>query len=152
MHGTPKENRNHIYDYIRIFSCLLVIGIHCYSGNFKLSDTESYIYNFIHSIVRIGLPMFILLSGVLLLNSEKEEKLSNYYYKRFVKIIVPFILVYVYGVPDVIFKGVNVTILFNMATVCVGEIISCCILGTVLLQALGKYKHQIFGQCATVSR
>ena len=67
-------------------------------------------------------------------------------------IIVPFILVYVYGVPDVIFKGVNVTILFNMATVCVGEIISCCILGTVLLQALGKYKHQIFGQCATVSR
>ena len=33
-----KENKNHIYDYIRIFSCLLVIGIHCYSGNFKLSD------------------------------------------------------------------------------------------------------------------
>lgn len=67
-------------------------------------------------------------------------------------IIVPLILVYVYGVPNVMFRGVNVTILFNMATVCVGEVISCCILGTVLLRALAKYKHQIFGQCATVSK
>ena len=88
-----KENRNHIYDYIRVFSCLLVIGIHCYVTNMSLTNnTDNYIYHFIQGIVRIGLPMFILLSGVLLFNKEKDEKLSNYYYKRFVKIIIPFIL------------------------------------------------------------
>lgn len=107
-----KDNRNYIYDYIRVFSCLLVIGIHCYSGKLELNDIEYYIYNFIHGIVRIGLPMFVLLSGILLLNKEDDEKLSNYYYKRFIKIIIPFILyslfyTYFYNGAEVSLKGLS---------------------------------------------
>lgn len=51
-------------------------------------------------------------------------------------IIVPFVLQYVYQLPG----GIP----FFMLTVGAGEIISCGILGMLLLFALNKYKHIIF--------
>lgn len=51
-------------------------------------------------------------------------------------VIVPFVLTYAYGVPD----GIP----FLMATVGAGEIISCGVLGMILLLALDKYKNVIF--------
>ena len=53
-------------------------------------------------------------------------------------IIVPWILRVSYGVPD--------AIPYMMVTVGIGEIISCGILGMVLLFSLDKYKHIIFKQ------
>lgn len=53
-------------------------------------------------------------------------------------IIVPWILRVSYGVPD--------AIPYMMATVGIGEIISCGILGMILLFSLEKYKHIIFKQ------
>jgi Predicted membrane protein len=64
-------------------------------------------------------------------------------------LIVPFVLKYAYGVPSVIFNDVDLTIPFLMVTVGIGEIISCCILGTMLVRALGKYRGQIFGIIAS---
>ena len=52
-------------------------------------------------------------------------------------LIVPFVLVYAYGVPD----GLP----YLMATVGAGEIISCGILGMALLKCLEKYRYHIFG-------
>lgn len=52
-------------------------------------------------------------------------------------IIVPFVLRIAYGVPDAIW--------FLMATVGAGEVISCGILGMILLFALNKNKDHIFG-------
>lgn len=51
-------------------------------------------------------------------------------------IIIPFVLQYVYQIPD----GIP----FLMLTVGAGEVISCGILGMVLLFALNKYKHVLF--------
>lgn len=53
-------------------------------------------------------------------------------------IIVPWILRISYGVPD--------AIPYMMATVGIGEIISCGLLGMILLFSLSKYKHIIFKQ------
>ena len=66
-------------------------------------------------------------------------------------LIVPFVLKYAYGVPPVIFKGIDLTIPFLMATVGIGEVISCCILGTLLVRSLGRYKGQLFGVVASKS-
>ena len=63
-------------------------------------------------------------------------------------IIVPFILVYGYGIPRVYFKNVDVTIIFNAMTVGIGEVISVCVLGSILLNVLNKYKDTIFRQNA----
>lgn len=53
-------------------------------------------------------------------------------------IIVPYVLVYAYGVPD----GLP----FLMLTVGIGEVISCGILGMVLLKCLERYRNHIFGK------
>ena len=62
--------------------------------------------------------------------------------------IVPFILVYGYGIPRVYLKEVDVTIIFNAMTVGIGEVISVCVLGSILLNVLNKYKDTIFRQNA----
>lgn len=51
-------------------------------------------------------------------------------------IIIPFILQHGYGI--------NIPIPFMMLTVGLGEIISCGVLGTILLLALDKYKYIMF--------
>lgn len=53
-------------------------------------------------------------------------------------LIVPIILIKVYAVPDVYW--------FLLLTVSAGEVISCGILGMILLFALNKYKDIIFRQ------
>lgn len=56
-------------------------------------------------------------------------------------IIIPFILAYVYEVPD--------TIPFLMFTICVGEVLSCGVLGMILLGVLDKnpeFKRILSGQ------
>lgn len=64
-------------------------------------------------------------------------------------LIVPFVLKYAYGVPPVIFRDMDLTIPFLMATVGIGEVISCCILGTLLVRSLGRYREQVFGIVAS---
>ena len=50
--------------------------------------------------------------------------------------IIPFVLAYVYGVPG----GIP----YLMATVGIGEVISCYVLGMILLSALNKYRNILF--------
>ncbi len=52
-------------------------------------------------------------------------------------LIVPFVLSYAYGVPD----GIP----FLMLTVGAGEIISCGVLGLLLLKGLERFRTRIFG-------
>lgn len=53
-------------------------------------------------------------------------------------VIVPFVLIYGYGVPDAWW--------FLFLTVGAGEVISCGVLGMILLFALKKYARVIFGE------
>ena len=52
-------------------------------------------------------------------------------------VIVPFVLTYAYGVPD--------GLAFLMLTVGIGEIISCSVLGILLIKCLEKHRNHIFG-------
>ena len=55
-------------------------------------------------------------------------------------LIVPFVLHYGYGI--------NLPIPFMMLTVGVGEVVSCAVLGMILLTTLSKYGTMIFGRQA----
>jgi len=113
---TEVKNREIIYDLIRVIACFFVIGIHC-TDFIKLAfESGTYIWwigNILQAIVRIGLPMFTLLSGALILNG-KDEKTSSFYLKRFIKIVIPlyiysliYIYVYEYNYNFEIFKPIN---------------------------------------------
>ena len=62
-------------------------------------------------------------------------------------IIVPLVLRYGYGFTT-IYKGVDISLLFNAVTVGIGEIISICVLGSLLKGILSKYRNVIFKQTA----
>ena len=98
---TDIQKREIIYDYIRVIACLCVIGIHCtgFLTNYTIGSSIWWAGTIIQSIVRIGLPIFTLLSGVLILNS-KDEKVSKFYFKRFIKIVIPLYIysfIYIYS-------------------------------------------------------
>lgn len=52
-------------------------------------------------------------------------------------VIVPFVLIYGYGVPDAWW--------YLVITVGIGELLSCGVLGMILLKTLEKYKYILFG-------
>ena len=58
-------------------------------------------------------------------------------------VIVPFVLKYGYGVV-IEYKGIDWTLLFNAVTVGIGEIVTCVIMGGMLLRILSKYRNVIF--------
>ena len=58
-------------------------------------------------------------------------------------VIIPFVLRYGYGLAMEV-GGHDVAIPFYMLTVGSGEVICCCILGSVLLNALAKVRNVIF--------
>ncbi len=58
-------------------------------------------------------------------------------------IIIPFVLVYAYGISFEI-GGVDVSYLFQFVTVGIGELISVCVLGSILLRVLEKYRGVLF--------
>lgn len=58
-------------------------------------------------------------------------------------VIVPFVLRYGYGFVTE-YKGIDWSIPFNAITVGIGEVITCVVLGSILLRVLKKYQRQIF--------
>ncbi len=57
--------------------------------------------------------------------------------------IVPFVLRYAYGFVFE-YQGMDLSIPFYMLTVGIGEIICCCLLGSLLLRALNKHRSLLF--------
>lgn len=87
------KEHNYIYDYIRLIACIFVIGIHVSDGLMATKTGGGYTVGCIYqTLFRIGLPIFFMLSGALMLNSKKEETLSQFYISRFYKVVLPFIL------------------------------------------------------------
>lgn len=81
-------------DAIRIFATILVvilhgIGLFIYSYN----DTANWwVLNIIDSFTRIAVPLFLCLSGALLLRQEKQESITVFYKKRMNKLLLPLLV------------------------------------------------------------
>lgn len=92
----PKPKRPIVYwaDLMRVLAIYLVVMIHT-SGQLtnvwgKIPDVQWIIANVYGGVARIGVPLFFMLSGFLLL--PRSESLGSFYGKRMVKIVVPFIV------------------------------------------------------------
>ena len=99
------RNPNFLYaDYVRVLATLAVILLHCAGDllyRFDLKNMNlSYWWtgNVYDSSVRWCVPMFILLSGALLLRPAKEETIPDFLKKRMMRVLVPYLfwsLIYV---------------------------------------------------------
>lgn len=77
---------------LRIIATIAVIAIHASSGYLNSTDIAGFDWkyaNLINSFTRFSVPIFVMLSGALLLT--KEESTEQFYKKRLLKICYPFI-------------------------------------------------------------
>ena len=78
-----KQERVMYVDLLRVISMISVIILHVSSCMYAILDIESinwFVANIFDSLVRFGVPVFVMISGVFFLNQNKEygfEKLYN---------------------------------------------------------------------------
>ncbi len=77
---------------LRIVAIFLVILIHSSSGYLNSNEFESFDWsyaNWLNSFSRFAVPLFVVISGALLL--QKDESTGQFYRKRLLKIVPPFL-------------------------------------------------------------
>lgn len=90
--GAIKENIQYI-DHLRAVAILGVVTIHVASALLNMTWNKNLPYwwigNVAESLVRFSVPIFLMLSGATMLG--REYKLSEFYKRRFTRVVVPFI-------------------------------------------------------------
>lgn len=89
----PGSGRLLYADCIRICAVMAVVALHVSSGTVmrygQISYGDWFAGNLVDSACRWGVPLFAMLSGALLLDSEKREKPGLFFVKRARRILVP---------------------------------------------------------------
>ena len=89
-----SENKTAWYDNLRVVATIAVIGIHVSSAyqpasRASISAYDFWVGNVFCSLSRFAVPVFVMLSGALLLS--KDYKISVFLKKRLVRLLIPFI-------------------------------------------------------------
>lgn len=91
-----KQNtreRTIYFDYLRVSATFAVIILHIAAQNYYLIDINGFdwqVFNFFDSIVRWGVPVFVMISGALFLN--REIPLKIIYTKYIFRMIISYII------------------------------------------------------------
>lgn len=83
-------------EILRVISIIFVVNIHVSASetiaNFNTTNINYWwIQNISDSVSRWCVPIFVMISGALLLNPNKTESLGTFYKKRGMKMVVPFL-------------------------------------------------------------
>ncbi|WP_099361285.1 acyltransferase [Fredinandcohnia onubensis] len=98
-------NRLLYLDWLRVFAAFGVVIIHVTAGYVGVYNQEQglrwIVGNFFESLTRWAVPIFVMISGALLLRDQRELSFWEFLKKRASKVIIPFvgwsILFYLYG-------------------------------------------------------
>lgn len=85
------KNRILYFDYLRCFAILAVIVLHISAQNWYEVNFQTFewkVFNLLDSVVRWGVPVFIMISGALFL--EKEVDIKKLYRKNILRLITAF--------------------------------------------------------------
>lgn len=89
----PTENRRLQPDVIRVIATILVIIVHVcgqfLDTSFAHLSVNWWVANMVETGAKIAVPLFIMLSGSLLLNPYKKESFRVFYQKRLARIGIP---------------------------------------------------------------
>jgi surface polysaccharide O-acyltransferase-like enzyme len=91
----PAAQRSLFVDAARSYAISLIVLLHVSAAMMYDFSSEHpgnwLIANAVNSFTRSGVPLFVMISGMLLLNSAKTESLSAFFLKRFRRVVVPLI-------------------------------------------------------------
>lgn len=104
-------------DWLRLLATLCVVIIHVSAGYVSSMQPNLELLwfsaNFFESLSRWAVPVFVMISGVLLLSDDRELSGTDFFIKRTTKVLIPFlgwsIIFYAYGV----FKGYFTSSIMN---------------------------------------
>lgn len=88
-----QPDRQTAFDYLRVFATFAVIILHISALNWYTTDVNSFewqVFNFFDSIVRWGVPIFVMISGSLFLN--REIPLRKMWSKYILRMLISFII------------------------------------------------------------
>jgi surface polysaccharide O-acyltransferase-like enzyme len=94
--NSDRTERLFYPDAIRAFAITSIVFLHVSSP--VAQDFASYrigwwwIANVVYSFARPSLALFVMISGLLLLSPAKDESLGKFFRKRFIRIVVPFLV------------------------------------------------------------
>lgn len=91
-----QKDRILYLDYIRLSATLFVVLVHCIDFSFTGMPAGSKAWIAVQSLSSVLLicnPLFVMNSGALILNGHTKN-LWDFYYKRFLKVVIPFFCYY----------------------------------------------------------
>ena len=93
--GGPPASRRGYLDVLRCLAIFLVIALHCTAGQIvrpELFGTRTWLAcDIVNGFARMGVPLFFMISGFLLLSSGKTDDIRGFYIHRFSKLLPPFL-------------------------------------------------------------
>ncbi|MDR1325710.1 MAG: acyltransferase family protein, partial [Treponema sp.] len=81
---------------LRVYACIAVIVFHVFSNDSSLTEFEKYICVILNNIWLWHVPSFVMISGVLFLDKEKEISVSKIYKKYVFRIVLALVI---FGLP-----------------------------------------------------
>ncbi len=87
------QNRTIYFDYLRVFATAAVILLHVAAFNWLSTDVNGYdwkVFNFYDSIVRWGVPVFVMISGALFLGRD-DISIKKIYSKYILRLATAYI-------------------------------------------------------------
>ena len=94
MADTKKKTLLHL-DLLRIFACLCVILLHVisplHSNPIHFGTRLWHAVNILNEIARTGVPIFLMLTGSLLLGAPETADFGKFYRRRLTRILIPFL-------------------------------------------------------------
>lgn len=93
--NSTSVKHNNSFDFLRIIAALSVVVLHV-SGQFIMSypvgSTEFCISNFINSVSRFGVPIFVMISGAIFLSEERTVSISRIWSKNILRLLIVFLI------------------------------------------------------------
>lgn len=109
-----KEDRKLHIDLLRIVACISVIMLHSasqYWYELPVTDTRWMVYNTWDAVSRFGVPVFVMISGMLFLSREGELNLRKLYCNNILRLAVAYaVWSIVYGLWDCREWGAGATV------------------------------------------
>lgn len=99
------REREYNMDYLRIFACFMVIFLHVAAQNWssvEVTGKQWHVFNLYNSAVRSSVPLFLMLSGKLLLSHGDDFSMKKFFSKNIKKLFIVYLVwAFLYAVDTV---------------------------------------------------